>query len=128
MLDVLEVRQKLPAPNPRHTLSHCEILPNSCELLSHSLECAVNESASASSSGQPPASVQVGLQLCALGSHWTPVLLLAGAGASSELAGDLSVLRHGRPLLMRAHVPDAVQDIVVRLQARLYSRETSSSC
>lgn len=115
MLATLECRRALPPPS--NPVSHVRVLPGSCELLSHTPLAACND-----------AGLEVGLQLCALGASWSPVITVSGAGGDAS-SGEFSAggneasraLRSGRPLLLRAVVPDSgvVLDIVVRIQVRV---------
>jgi hypothetical protein len=113
-LDTIECTKAQGIPPPSNPASQCQVLPGTCELLSHS---------SAESSSESPSEVVVQVQ--ALGAPWSPGLVLmmssedeGGTRRSDAIFMASESLREGRPVLIRAHVPEngMVLDIVAHLQ------------
>lgn len=98
----------IPPVNPS---SHCQVLPGACELLSYTVGQAQKKGS------------EVVLFAHAIGSAWSPGLVLSTSGdiagtAEDPIALASESLRDGRPVLLRAHVPEngMVLDIVAHLQ------------
>eukprot|EP00892_Ulva_mutabilis_P007576 jgi/Ulvmu1/5190/UM021_0207.1 len=98
---------------PASAASHCQVLPGACELLSYTAGQANSNK-----------STEVVLFVHAIGSTWSPGLVLTAPGEVAgtredpiSLAGES--LRDGRPVLLRAYVPEngMVLDVVAHLQA-----------
>lgn len=91
--------------------SHCQVLPGACELLSYSVGQSQKKG------------LEVALFVHAIGSAWSPGLVLSAPGefagsAEDPVAVASESLRDGRPVLLRANVPEngMVLDIVAHLQ------------
>lgn len=94
--------------------SHCQVLPGACELLSYT-------AGQSQKKGN-----EVVLFVHAIGSTWSPGMVLSAHGESAQMAEDTITLaseslRDGRPVLLRAHVPEngMVLDIVAHLHVRI---------
>lgn len=98
---------------PTNPSSHCQVLPGACELLSYTAGTAQKKG------------TEVLLFVYTIGSTWSPGLALTAPGEVSQVREDAislasESLRDGRPVLLRAHVPEngMVLDIVAHLQVR----------
>ena len=116
-LDTVECSQAQGARSPPNPCSHCQVLPGTCELLSYT-----------PSSSHKGRGVEVAVHINVIGAPWSPGLVLMMAADQEgmrmhDTAMDAASesLRDGRPVLLRAHVPEngMVLDIVAHLQVRI---------
>jgi hypothetical protein len=113
-LDTVECSPAHGAHSPHNPSSHCQVLPGTCELLSYTPP--------SSHKGQ---SVEVAVHINVIGAPWSPglVLMMAADQEGMRMYGTpldaaSESLRDGRPVLLRAHVPEngMVLDVVAHLQ------------
>lgn len=113
-LDTIECSTAHGAHSPPNPCSHCQVLPGTCELLSYT-----------PSSSHKGRGVEVAVHINVIGAPWSPGLVLMMAADQegirmhdSPLDAASESLRDGRPVLLRAHVPEngMVLDVVAHLQ------------
>lgn len=113
-LDTVECSTAHGAHSPPNPCSHCQVLPGTCELLSYT-----------PSNSHRGRGVEVAVHINVIGAPWSPGLVLMMAADQegmrmhdSPVDAASESLRDGRPVLLRAHVPEngMVLDIVAHLQ------------